>query len=170
MRIVMAAAFAALTLGGCRQEAAVAQPDVQHGEVREPLTAFYTTAAARDGDDLEISVRMNGFDAPERGKMCGDVNVWREARDALNAMVRGRRVDCVLLGHDEQDERMVARCSVEGRDIGEQMVEQGWARDWPRFSDGRYAQAEARARQARRGIWGLQCPADLWGARDYSAQ
>jgi endonuclease YncB( thermonuclease family) len=48
------------------------------------------------------------------------------------------------------------------------MVAAGWARDWPRFSHGRYASAEAAARLAHRGIWGLACPADLWGNRNYS--
>ncbi|MBC7767407.1 MAG: thermonuclease family protein [Phycisphaerales bacterium] len=142
------------------------------------MTAFYSEATARDGDDLEISIRMNGFDASERGKVCRnlnpttegstEVNVWRAARDALSDLVRDRRVDCVVVGHDQQDERMVARCSVDGRDIGEQMVEQGWARDWTYFSQGRYAAAERRAQQARRGVWGLDCPADVWSNRDYS--
>jgi endonuclease YncB( thermonuclease family) len=176
-RIVLAV-VATTALTGCKQDAATAE-QAATVEVPQPLTTFYSHATARDGDDLEISVRMNGFDTPERGKVCRnpsatealpeEVNVWGAARDALNNIVRERRVDCVLVGHDQQDERMVATCSVEGRDIGEQMVEQGWARDWPRYSEGRYAAAEARAREARRGIWGLECRPDIWSNRDYSA-
>jgi endonuclease YncB( thermonuclease family) len=156
----------ACALGACTFVSAT--PRAQPEPERQPLTTFHSHGTARDGDDLEFSVRMNGFDAPERGKVCGDVNVWSAARDALNDIVRDRRVDCTLIGHDQQGERMVAQCSVEGRDIGEQMVEQGWARDWPRYSDGRYSAAEARAREARSGIWGLECPADVWSNREYN--
>lgn len=49
------------------------------------------------------------------------------------------------------------------------MVGAGWARDWPRYSGGRYADAEAQARAESIGIWGMNCPANLWGNRDYSA-
>lgn len=60
------------------------------------------------------------------------------------------------------------RCSVGGGDLGEHMVSHGWARDWPRYSGGDYAAEEASARNNRRGMWGMSCPADLWGGRDYS--
>jgi endonuclease YncB( thermonuclease family) len=174
--LVTMAVMTALT--GCAQEAATAvQSAAPTLHEPAPLTEFYSVGNARDGDDIEFSVRMQGFDTPERGKTCGEVDVWRGARDALDAIinergdgeiVRHRRVDCVVMGHDQQDERLTAQCSVDGLDIGEQMVSQGWARDWPRYSRGRYADAEARAREARRGIWALDCPADVWSNRDYS--
>jgi len=34
------------------------------------------------------------------------------------------------------------------------MVEAGWARDWPRFSGGRYAAAQAAATVRGRGMFG----------------
>jgi endonuclease YncB( thermonuclease family) len=172
--------LAALLVTGCAREAETAEQSPAPPPAEPvPLTEFYSNATARDGDDLQLSVRMQGFDTPElNAPHCRnpdaatpeeqDVNVAHAARDALRAMIRDRRVDCTLIGHDEQDERMVAQCSVDGRDIGEQMVFQGWARDWPRYSQGRYADAERAAREAPRGIWGLECPPDLWGNRNYS--
>ena len=99
--------LAACALGACSFGSAT--PQAQPEPERQPMTTFYSHGTARDGDDLEFSVRMNGFDTPERGKACGGVNVWSAARDALNDIVRDRRVDCVLIGHDQQDERMVAQ-------------------------------------------------------------
>lgn len=168
MRLAMMA-LAWLTLAGCTREPATAEAQEPRAE---GIFEFYSTATPRDGDDLLFSVRMHGFDAPERDRHCrdaqgADVNVGNAARLALRDMVHQSRVDCVLIGHDEQDERMVARCSVDGRDIGAAMVAQGWARDWPRYSGGRYADAEAQARATRRGVWGLQCPADVWSNREY---
>lgn len=175
-RLAIMAAMTVLT--GCAQEAATA---VQSASTTPPepapLTEFYSVGNARDGDDIEFSVRMQGFDTPERGKTCGEVNVWRGARDALDTIinerrdgeiVRHRRIDCVVMGHDQQDERLTAQCSVDGLDIGEQMVSQGWARDWTYFSGGRYANAERVARENRRGVWGFDCPDDVWSNRDYT--
>ena len=64
-------------------------------------------------------------------------------------------------------ERAVATCSVNGADLGDLMVGAGWARDWPKYSQGAYADSEARARAARKGVWNLDCPDDLWGNRKY---
>src|SRR5262249_19636035 len=49
--------------------------------------------------------------------------------------------------------RMIATCTVGGRDMAEAMVRAGWALDVARYSGGRYAAAEAEARAAKRGIW-----------------
>lgn len=122
-----------------------------------------------DGDTIEISgerIRLGGFDTPESGKRCGAVNVHQHAALALSDFIGTRAVSCVDTG-DRNNGRIVATCSVGGADLGAYMVSQGWARDWPRYSEGRYCLAEKRARAERRGIWGMSCPADLWGSRNY---
>ena len=89
--IVMVTACA---FGACAFVSATPQPEPE--PEHQPLTTFHSHGTARDGDDLEFSVRMNDFDAPERGKVCGDVNLWSASRDALNDIVRDRSVDCTL--------------------------------------------------------------------------
>ena len=49
-------------------------------------------------------------------------------------------------------DRIVSRCTVNGVDVGRQMVRLGWAIDVPRYSGGEYADEEAEARSAQRGI------------------
>jgi endonuclease YncB( thermonuclease family) len=51
----------------------------------------------------------------------------------------------------------VAICAVNGVDLGEWLVRDGLAMDWPNYSGGRYAAAsQAEARAARRGFWSGQ--------------
>lgn len=128
-------------------------------------------ASVVDGDTIEIHgerIRLGGFDAPESGARCGSANVYNLAANALADHVAGRTVMCTITGRDAYG-RTTADCSVNGADLGDQLVRAGWARDWPRYSNGRYASAEARARAARVGIWGMNCPANLWGNRDYAS-
>jgi endonuclease YncB( thermonuclease family) len=127
-------------------------------------------ASVVDGDTIEIHdqrIRLSGFDTPESGKRCGDTNVYQSASLALSDFIANRTVTCTPTGTDRYD-RVTATCSVGGTDLGDYVVSQGWGRDWPRYSNGAYADEEAAARAGRRGLWALSCPADLWGDRDYS--
>jgi endonuclease YncB( thermonuclease family) len=127
------------------------------------------TASVIDGDTIEIHgerIRLDGFDSPERGSMCGSVNVYKEAAFALSDFIGRRNVICDISGKDRYD-RNIGDCKSGGKSLAEFMVSEGWARDWPRYSHGAYADEERQARNARRGIWGLDCPTDLWGDRNY---
>jgi endonuclease YncB( thermonuclease family) len=125
-----------------------------------------------DGDTFSIGaerVRLWGVDAPEgrqvcqndQGKAyaCGDV-----ARDQLVGLIGGRAVRCEVRDRDPYG-RAVARCLAGSTDLGEAMVQAGWAIDYVQFSRGAYASAEAEARRARRGLWAgrFETPS-LWRA------
>ncbi len=58
---------------------------------------------------------------------------------------------CEDLGRDRYD-RIIARCTVAGEDLGEWMVSQGLALAYRRYSLD-YVDEEADARAAQRGIW-----------------
>lgn len=129
-------------------------------------------ATITDGDTIRIgqdAIRLSGIDAPESGKTCGSADVYAQSRAALAAIIAQNQVSCIVTGEDRYG-RKTGACFVAGADLAATMVTQGWARDWPRYSRGQYAAAEIAARDAHRGIWGLTCPADLWGNRNYSAQ
>lgn len=128
--------------------------------VRSPSDAITGSARVIDGDSIEIGterVRLFGIDAPEGRQECHDAAgtgyaCGREAARALRDLIGGRTVTCREVDHDQHD-RDVAICSVENRDLGEEMVRAGHALDYPRHSRGRYAAAEREARAAKRGIW-----------------
>lgn len=162
-KLRLAAALLSLALAGCNQQTAQAETD-------DSGNAIIGVASVVDGDTIEVHgtrIRLSGYDTPERGARCGDVNVYQRAANELDRFIAGRPVHCAASGTDSHN-RAVATCSVNGADLGEHMVSQGWGRDWPRYSRGRYAEDEAEARRSARGVWGLACPASLWGSRDYS--
>ncbi len=111
-----------------------------------------------DGDTIEVAgqrIRLHGIDAPESRQLCRrDVKHWRcggDATRALAEMIGRRPVNCEELGRDRY-KRIVAKCAVEGVDLGEWMVSQGWAVAYYLYSY-EYSRAEQRAKSARRGIW-----------------
>jgi endonuclease YncB( thermonuclease family) len=116
------------------------------------------TASVIEGDTLEIHgrrIRLHGIDAPETAQVCRlDGKPWMCGKDAANALaekISHRPVTCEDLGRDRY-ERMLARCTVAGEDLGEWLVANGWAVAYYQFSY-EYSRAELRAKLARRGIW-----------------
>jgi endonuclease YncB( thermonuclease family) len=96
----------------------------------------------RDGDTIELgemAIRLQGLAAPEWNEPGGT-----EARKPMIELVHGRMVRCELDGTRTYD-RCVGICYVDGEDISEVMVRRGLARACPRFSQGRYGDAERRA-------------------------
>jgi endonuclease YncB( thermonuclease family) len=136
-----------------------------------PRAPIVGVASVIDGDTLEIHgqrVRLDGIDAPESGARCGEANIHQQAANALAERVSRRTVTCEPSGPPDRYGRTVARCSVGDENLNAWLVVNGWARDWPRYSRGRYASAEAEARAAQRGVWEPSCSATMWGDRNYS--
>lgn len=117
-------------------------------------------AAAIDGDDLLLvtaegprRVRLCGIDAPDRhaGRAA--------AKAALGELVAGVEVRCLTVGGGTPcdgrskarvgrggAQRVVAQCWVGGADIAAELVRQGHACDWPRYSGGWYGRLVAGGR------------------------
>lgn len=125
-------------------------------------TNQYTVRSVWDGDTFYVvglveRVRVWGIDAPEKSQKCfGKATFWMcgvEATDFLSRQILGRTLDCNIVDIDQYD-RNVARCSFMGNDVGEIMVRNGWAVDWPKYSQGFYAKVEETARQDSVGVYG----------------
>jgi endonuclease YncB( thermonuclease family) len=117
-------------------------------------------ASVIDGDTLEIHgnrIRLWGIDAPESSQLCRgeDSLQYRcgaKAANDLDAFINGRPVSCVPVSLDQYG-RTVASCAVGGVDLGEWLVRNGYALDWPQYSKGKYGDAQRDAEHAGRGIW-----------------
>jgi endonuclease YncB( thermonuclease family) len=117
-------------------------------------------ASIIDGDTLEIHgtrIRLWGIDAPESSQLCrnDDSLQYRcgaKAANELDAFIARRPVDCSPVSLD-QYRRTVAVCSIDGVDLGEWLVRNGLALDWPRYSKGKYDTAQRDAEHAGRGMW-----------------
>lgn len=125
-----------------------------------------------DGDTLDLNgsrIRLYGVDAPEAGQTCErNGSSWTcgaAATQALSDFISGRPVSCLEIERDRYG-RAVSTCTVADVDLGSWMVLNGWALEFDRYSDGRYAQAEQAAATARIGLHSGQfvAPAD-WRSR-----
>lgn len=121
-------------------------------------------AVVVDGDTLDIEsagerIRLYGIDAPERGQTCDSARrkqypCGHEAAAYLAQIIgRSGRVTCAWSERDEY-RRPVAEClTLHKAVLNAEMVKAGWAIVFRRYSDGRYDQDEAEAKEAKRGLW-----------------
>ena len=117
-------------------------------------------ASIIDGDTLEIHgtrIRLWGIDAPESSQLCRgeDSLQYRcgaKAANELDTFIAKRPVSCIPFSLDQYG-RTVASCSVGGVDLGEWLVRNGLALDWPQFSRGKYDGIQREAEHAGRGMW-----------------
>lgn len=106
-------------------------------------------ASVLDGDCLYVGqtkIRLFGVDAPELNHPYGVKAKW-----ALVNLCTGNLICAKSIATDWYGRR-VARCTLpDGRDLSAEMVKQGLALDWPKYSCGRYAHLEPHG--ARRMLW-----------------
>ena len=124
-----------------------------------PVRAELSGAATvTDGDTLRLGaerVRLHGIDAPASKQTCrAGGKTWRcgaAATRALREHIAGRTVECAERDRDRYG-RIVAVCSIAGRDVNAWMVKQGWALAYRKYSTD-YVSHERTAKAARRGVW-----------------
>jgi endonuclease YncB( thermonuclease family) len=112
-----------------------------------------------DGDTIDVAgrrIRLEGIDAPETGQTCERRNrePWACGTDATGLLLQlvGRaEIACVVRGSDVYG-RALATCYNNGRDINAEMVRQGLAWAFVKYSS-TYVAEEAAARRSGLGIW-----------------
>ncbi|HWW46524.1 MAG TPA: thermonuclease family protein [Xanthobacteraceae bacterium] len=116
-----------------------------------------------DGDTIavegaEARIRLDAIDAPESSQPCFDEAGKRylcgaRAAEALAEMIgRNGRVSCTPKERDKYG-RIVAVCRTGTIELNREMIRRGWAVEYTKYSDGRYAKDEAEAMAGRRGLW-----------------
>jgi endonuclease YncB( thermonuclease family) len=116
----------------------------------------------KDGDTIELlaagnvrtTVRLAAIDAPELKQAYGQA-----AKRALSALAFDRPARVAWTKTDDYG-RVVGKLWIDGADVNLQMVERGYAWHYKRYAGEqtaadrqRYAAAEVRARDAKRGLW-----------------
>lgn len=127
-----------------------------------PFRTISGRAGVIDGDTIEIHgerIRLNGIDAPESAQLCQGEQDHRyrcgaeAARHLAEMLAVSRPTRCELVERDRYG-RMVANCyRADGANVAALMVRTGYALDWPRYSQGRYAREQQHAREQKSGIW-----------------
>ena len=75
-----------------------------------------------------------------------------QAANDLDAFIARRPVNCVPISLDRYG-RTVATCLVGGADLGDWLVRNGLALDWPQYSKRKYESAQRNAEQGGQGMW-----------------
>ncbi len=123
-------------------EAKSAEPSVGHRVVKG--SAYVT-----DGDTIvinKVQIRLFGIDAPELDHPFGQKAKW-----AMVKLCKGHKIRAEITERDAYG-RTVARCYLpDGRDLSAELVKQGLAIDWPKFSGGVYRKLEVP--DARKKMW-----------------
>jgi endonuclease YncB( thermonuclease family) len=86
---------------------------------------------AVDGDTIAIGderIRLYAIDAPELGQPCRDGgDCGARARAYLSELIAGHTVECTRRSRNDSYGRVIAQCTVDGSDLGRQMVRSGHA-------------------------------------------
>ncbi len=99
------------------------------------------------------SVHLEGTRAPKRGRICirgGEgVDIGTEVAEGLARRIVGSEAD--IQAHTDESGRLVGRGTVNGEDIGEIAIANGFAVS--KIGDFTYAKQEREARNIRPGLW-----------------
>ena len=118
------------------------------------------TLTILDATNVQHKVRLHGIDAPERKQAYGEAS-----RKALAERVAGKVVRVEWTARDKY-QRVLGTVYVGEKDINLAMLQAGYAWHYKRFdSNAAYAQAEAEAKAAKRGLWRDPSPVAPWDFR-----
>ena len=123
--------------------------DAQSAKPVQEKHVLTGSAYVTDGDTIKIKntqIRLFGVDAPELNHPYGKKAKW-----ALHKLCKDQTIRAEVSDEDAYG-RTVAHCYLpDGRDLSAEMVKQGLAIDWPKFSGGIYTSLETT--DARKKLW-----------------
>lgn len=130
-----------------------------NGTDAEAIKEFKGVPKIIDGDTIQFGqtkLRLNGVDAPQVDQLCLDArgvrfNCGVQARERLKARTARKTWTCVVMQKMDSGQQL-GKCSVDGADIGEQMVRTGWALASSSGSP-EYLGNETSAKAAGLGLW-----------------
>ena len=130
--------------------------------VAESRTAIIGAIQVIDGETLEIQnqrIKLWGVDAPELNQTCKNgqdagYDCGKEAASALSQwLTELQPVRCEPRGNDNSGNTIAICYTSTGDDIASWMVRNGYAVDWPKYSNGFYGVSEKQAQSNKSGIW-----------------
>ena len=107
----------------------------------------------------QITVRIAAIGAPEDRQTYGE-----EFHVALKRLI-GDQTVTVTGTKSNHRERFIGFVTIDGVDVGEQLVKTGNAWDYPKYSKGLYKDWQKAAREAKYGLWATASPLAPWAWR-----
>jgi micrococcal nuclease len=141
MRILAALLAAIITVFGASAARAEQRPDLYVPELRKCYAGERNTSTKTcvvDGDTVWLkghNLRLKDFDTPEpETQICGgaaEVALAHKASDRLLELLNSNRWTVEIFGVDGTGKRLEATISINGRDVGDILIEERLARKWP---------------------------------------
>ena len=126
-----------------------------------PVEAAQIAGAAKAIDSTTIQINdqrimLFGIDSVMRKQTCGlDGKLWQcwtAAVHELQSLLDRGPATCDPVGEPDVYGRLLARCTVQGQSVNEELVRSGFAVARPSEST-EYVAAEAAAKEAKAGLW-----------------
>ncbi len=124
------------------------------------------TITVLDSSETQYKIRLKSIDAPERGQAFGQAS-----KRNLSALIFGKSVTVEFTKRDRYG-RIVGRAIFNGQDICLEQVRSGYAWHYTEYAREQspaerraYAEAEAEAREQKRGLWRDPSPVAPWEYR-----
>ena len=135
-------------------------------EIKNSKSTISDTIIITDGDTIRINekrIRLWGIDAPELKQTCflqKENITWpcgKKAKEALIKFINNKIPKCTTINKDYYN-RTVASCKIITDDnkelnLSSQMVRNGWAFDYTRYSHGQYTYEQKKAEKEQKGLW-----------------
>ncbi|RWB02008.1 thermonuclease family protein [Mesorhizobium sp.] len=149
-RVEPRAPLSELALAGPPKPPKTKMPDDWNGtKLFQPVASAAGVIEAKG-----YSVAISGVDIVRQDETCTDGGKsWTcgtRARTAFRAFLRGRAVVCTVPPEGGRD-LITGECRVGNQDVGQWLIENGWARA---AKGGPYVEAGEKARMARKGVFG----------------
>jgi len=114
-------------------------------------------------DNLQLKIRINGIDAPEKKQAFGN-----KSKELLSSLIFGKRINIDVQSKDGYGRYIAYVYSPEGKDVALLMLHEGMAWHFTKYDNNKvYSDAENVARKAKRGLWSESSPIAPW---DFRAQ
>jgi len=127
-------------------------------EKRTPQNTLNGIAYVSDGDSLKLKderIRLLGIDAPELAQTCVDENkkTWqcgKISKKRMKQLIKNKELICTWKERDRYN-RLLAKCTLNGNDIGAILVKEGLAVSYRGSND--YLVEQKYAKKNKIGMW-----------------
>ena len=121
-----------------------------------------------DGDTIKIKgeqIRFGGIDAPEsfffgKKQSCVLNNVeilcGKLSKDKLIEKIGNQIVNCKIEKNKDRYSRLIGECFLKNESLSVFMVKNGYAFDYPKYSNGKFRKHQIYAKNLSLGLWKMQ--------------
>ena len=121
-----------------------------------------------DGDTLKINnkkIRFSGIDAPEsyffgKKQLCvlNNINILcgKLSKEKLIEKIGNQVVDCKIEKNKDQYSRLIGECFIKNESLSVFMVKNGYAFDYPKYSNGKFRKYQIYAKKLSLGLWQMK--------------